>query len=211
MKTIQIVQLLDTNEKDAENLTIDEHGKISDCTLLSQTERLNVHLPEKHRLIGIKISSRTGNIHSKKFSAANFSFVGDDENAPKIAYERINLSDLISFFVFKNLTTELTGVSIKLASTQSIIVCRLEIFVLPNQCGHPETPINGTVAWQRGSPTATYYCRQGFYLEPNTETRTCEKGKWSGTAPLCKSLKKNTFEGRKKETEDYKIHQIGIM
>ena len=202
MKKNEIAQIWHTHENHITTLTIDEQGKLSDCAPLSQTELLNVRLSEKLRLLGIRISSETKRLHLKKFSTANFSFVGDEEKVPQIAYKRTNLSDSTSLFAFMNLTEELKIVSIKVASTASVDVCHLEIFAFPNECGHPEIPINGTVTWQRGSPTATYYCREGYHLEPNTKTRTCEEGKWSGTEPLCKLFQFKTFEDQMKETED---------
>ena len=202
MKKNEIAQIWHTHENHITTLTIDEQGKLSVCPSLSQTELLNVQLSEKLRLLGIRISLKTESFHIRKFSTANFSFVGDEGKVPQIAYKRTNLSDSTSLFAFMNLTEELKIVSIKVASTASVDVCHLEIFAFPNECGHPEIPINGTVTWQRGSPTATYYCREGYHLEPNTKTRTCEEGKWSGTEPLCKLFQFKTFEDQMKETED---------
>jgi Sushi repeat (SCR repeat) len=165
-----------------ETLT-DEQGMLSACTSFSQNEPLMVHLPDKRRLSGIRITSGTDKT-VQRFQKANFSFAGDDAVPHHITYQRNNLSDSMSFFVFTNLTEELSVLSIKLASSQSFTVCQLEIYALPNQCGHPEIPINGNVIWQRGSTSATYSCHEGYSLEPNT-TRTCQKGKWSGSEPIC--------------------------
>jgi Sushi repeat (SCR repeat) len=174
-----------------ESVGIDQQGKLSNCPSFSKSEPLTAQLPEKRRLSAIRISSAADDTNVNKFKKANFSFAGDENVVPQIAYERNISSDSISLFVFTNLTEELSSLSIKLTSDKSFNLCQIELFALPDQCGHPEIPINGTVTWQRGYQNATYSCQEGYYLEQypiisfSAETRICEKGKWSGSEPLC--------------------------
>ena len=185
MGTTKVSKIQQSDEKEEQALVVDEQGKFSECQSFSQSEPLMAHLTEKRRLSGIRITSGNENNIFQKFQRANFSFFGND-SVFQITYQRKNLSDSMSSFVFTNLTEELSVLSIKLASSQSFTVCQLEVYALPEQCGHPEIPINGRVNWQRGSLNATYSCQEGYSLELNRETRTCEKGKWSGSEPLCK-------------------------
>ena len=191
MQKTKILEFLLKYEKEIQTLVVDEQGKFSKCQSISQSETLMANLPEKRRLSGIKITSEFDQI-VKKFSESNFSFFGDG-TIFQIAYERKKISDSISLFVFTNLTEELSVLSIKFASSRSFIVCQLEVYALSEQCGHPEIPINGRVDWQRGSPNATYSCNEEYFLEPNSETRTCEEGKWSGSELICKQFNFKIF------------------
>jgi Sushi repeat (SCR repeat) len=158
---------------------------------LMENQRILAYLSEKRRLSGIRIVSETNQTNVLKFQKAKFSFVGDEEYDRKIGYERINDKNSISFFIFTNLTEELTSVSVELIHSRGFYVGQLEIYAFPNQCGHPEIPINGTVNWQSGSPIATYSCHSGYAVHSADTTRTCDKGKWSGNEPVCKPISLN--------------------
>jgi Sushi repeat (SCR repeat) len=187
------LKILQRGETKTRTLEIDVQGKpLRGCTLFSEREQLMIHLPDKQRMFGIRITSEIDDTF-ERFQKAIFVLAGDEVKVPQIAYERKNLSDSMSLFVFTNLTEELSSLTVKLVGNHYFNLCQLELFALPDQCGHPEIPINGTVTWQSGSSNAIYSCNEGYFLEPDTETRTCEKGKWSGTEPICKLFNSKIF------------------
>ena len=153
---------------------------------------LSVQFSEKRRPSGVMISSRNVTREVAKLIQTQFTFVGDNERGPNITFERINLESSVALFLFTNLSEKLSFESINVTSTKIFLLCRLEVFAFPDQCGQPEIPINGTVDWQRGSPKATYSCVEGYALEPGKKTRTCQNGRWSGTQPICKPLPSDT-------------------
>ncbi len=108
-----------------ETVGIDQQGKLSNCPSFSKSEPLTAQLTDKRRLSAIRISSAADDTNVNKFKKASFSFAGDENVVPQIAYERKILSDSISLFVFTNLTEELSSLSIKLTSDKSFNLCQI--------------------------------------------------------------------------------------
>jgi Sushi repeat (SCR repeat) len=181
-KILSIQQRIDDN--DTVTHSVDDKGMLSKCFTLSQYEPLVAHLTNQRRLSGVRITSGTSKSDVIFFQRANFKFTGRRGQIPS---ERTYSKKSVSSFVFKN-SNQRTSQSVEIVSTKSFELCQLEMYALVDHCGHPEIPINGTVTWQRGSTIATYSCHEGYALEPKTTTRTCHKGKWSGSEPLCKFL-----------------------
>ena len=181
VKILNIQQHVDDNETVTHS--VDDKGTLSECFTLSRYETLVAHLSKRRRLSGVRITSGKNRSDVNLFQKANFKFAGRRGQIPS---ERTYSKKSISSFVFQISNQRTFSKSIEIVSTKSFQLCQLEMYALVDRCGHPEIPLNGSVTWQRGSPNATYSCDEGYALKPNTTTRTCHKGKWSGSQPLCK-------------------------
>jgi Sushi repeat (SCR repeat) len=117
-------------------------------------------------------------------------------NTYQINEKKEMLSECLLFLENSALPKELFPLPIKIYFEQGFTSCILKIVASSDKCGHPEIPINGTVNWKRGSTSATYSCHEGYSLEPSNDTRTCQKGKWSGREPICKLFSLNKLKSK---------------
>jgi Sushi repeat (SCR repeat) len=190
VETARIVEIFHQfDDTETYSYSLNEQGILSQEFTLFPKDQVVVQLRERRRLYGIRLDPVTSGLDVFVFGKAQFSFVGDKNEAPQIAYERMHLNNSSSLFAFKNLTEELTSVSFELVGSDGFSVRHLEIYAFPEQCGHPEIPKNGAVVWQSGSPTATYSCHSRYALHSANETRICQRGRWSGSEPVCKPFR----------------------
>jgi Sushi repeat (SCR repeat) len=64
-------------------------------------------------------------------------------------------------------------------------ICKIVLLAYHDECGHPEVPLHGNVAFNPGDTEAIYWCDDGYQLSAPYDIRHCVRGKWNGSQPIC--------------------------